>query len=63
MKALAIVIALAVGLLCIISPDTAWYLRDGWRYRDAEPSAFALGVTRGCGVACIAFAVVIFFVM
>ena len=63
MKALTAVIALAVGLLCIISPYTAWYLRDGWRYRDAEPSDFALGVIRGCGVVCVIFAAAIFFVL
>ena len=59
MKAVAI-IPLVIGLICIISPHTAWYLRDGWKYRGAEPSDFAIGVTRVCGAACVVFAVIVF---
>lgn len=57
------IVLLGLGLFNIISPHTAWYLRNGWRYQDVEPSDLALGVTRGCGVACVIFAIVILIVM
>lgn len=44
----------AIGLWQSISPDSVWYLRHGWKFRNAEPSDIALGLTRlGGGLAII----------
>lgn len=36
------IILILLGLFVILSPETAWYLRCGWRFRNAEPSDLAL---------------------
>lgn len=46
MKFLIGLIALIIGVVNIASPETAWYLSDGWKYKDAEPSDEALLLTR-----------------
>ena len=50
---LAALVLIGGGIFCIACPETVWYLESGWRYRDAEPSDFALGVTRFSGIAAI----------
>lgn len=48
----------AVGLFISAFPYAAWYLEYGWRYKDAEPSDLALGLTRAGGVVVIIIAIV-----
>lgn len=55
-------IAIGSGLLGTIKPEWAWYLRDGWRFRDAEPSDIALVVIRGGGVLALVIGLVVLFV-
>lgn len=43
-------ILLVWGLICIISPETAWELTSGWKFRNAEPSDAALVYLRIIGV-------------
>ncbi|HEY2839858.1 MAG TPA: DUF6199 family natural product biosynthesis protein [Pirellulales bacterium] len=43
-------LGLIACLLSVISPRTVWYLRYGWRYKNAEPSDLSLVVTRISGV-------------
>lgn len=44
-----------LGLLAAFSPETAWHLQEGWKFRNAEPSDLALVMTRIGGV----FAIII----
>lgn len=60
-KVLAVLFLLAVGVFNIASPQTAWHLSEGWKFRDAEPSELALGLARAGGVACCAAAVIVIF--
>lgn len=52
------------SLLAIVSPRTAWYLRDGWKYKDVEPSNAALLLTQVGGffgvLFLLAFIIIIF---
>lgn len=52
-----IFILIAVGLFNALTPETAWYLSDGWRYKNAEPSDTALEFTRFGGIAAIVIGV------
>lgn len=42
---------MALGLFEAILPQAGWYLRYGWRYKDAEPSDAALVFARLGGIA------------
>lgn len=53
-------ICLAIGLWNTASPDTAWYFRRGWHYRDAEPSDAALELTRIGGIFAILIGAITF---
>lgn len=46
-------IALIIGIGTTASPKTAWYLRYGWRFKDAEPSEASLMLNRVGGVVTI----------
>lgn len=59
---LLIVVLLAIGIFNTVSPHTAWYLENGWRFKNAEPSDLALGMTRFSGIIFIAVAVITMFV-
>ncbi|MCG7378088.1 hypothetical protein MH215_13885 [Paenibacillus sp. ACRSA] len=50
MSAFIGVLALILGALFAIWPYLGWYLRLGWRLKDAEPSDLALSVDRILGV-------------
>ena len=53
---------LLIGAFNLAAPQAAWYLRHGWRFKDAEPSAAALAMGRiGGGVAVLA-GIIFFFV-
>ncbi|WP_340026522.1 DUF6199 family natural product biosynthesis protein [Paenibacillus sp. FSL K6-1096] len=43
-------IIVAIGLVIAVWPKAAWYLRLGWRFKNAEPSGLALGAERVTGV-------------
>jgi hypothetical protein len=47
------IIALAIGIWSIISPSSSWYLSDGWKYKNAEPSEVALTLIRIAGLIAI----------
>lgn len=61
-KVLVVIILLGIGLFNILSPQTAWYLSEGWKFRDAEPSDLALGLARAGGAACCLIGVILIFV-
>ena len=44
---------LAVGAFQAITPQTAWMLSDGWRFKNAEPSESALTAHRAAGIVMI----------
>lgn len=54
------IVLLAVGMMNVASPHTAWYVEYGWRYKDAEPSDLALAANRVGGVVAIIVAVIVF---
>ncbi|MDD5934092.1 MAG: hypothetical protein PUC65_00760 [Clostridiales bacterium] len=56
------IILLVVGIFNISSPRTAWYLEYGWRYKNAEPSDFALIMNRISGGVLIVIAIILFIV-
>lgn len=43
-------VIIVIGLVIAIWPKIAWYLRLGWRFKNAEPSGLALGAERVTGV-------------
>lgn len=53
-----ILLLLAVGIFNTASPQTAWYLEHGWRYKNAEPSELALVLNRLGGIAVIIVAII-----
>lgn len=48
-KLLVFIILTIIGLINIFSPETAWYINCGWRYKNAEPSELALNVNMVSG--------------
>lgn len=50
-------IFIALGLVGVINPRLAWYLSDGWKFRDAEPSDTALFMARLGGIAMLGVAI------
>lgn len=55
-------LVVGVGVLHVAAPYAVWYLRRGWHYRDAEPSALSLAATRIGGIVLIIFGAILFFV-
>ena len=43
-------IVLIGGLVVFAVPEVAWYLKEGWKFRDAEPSDIALVMNKFGGV-------------
>ncbi len=56
-----IILLLIVGIFNTAAPQAAWYLSDGWRFKDAEPSETALDLTRFGGIVAIIIAVFMMF--
>lgn len=52
---------LAVGIFNTVWPHAAWHLEYGWRYKNAEPSGFALALNRFGGIIAIIIAVIMAF--
>lgn len=55
-------ILVVMGIINIVSPETGWYLQDGWKYRNAEPSEEALVWGRICGVGMVIGGIIMFFI-
>lgn len=58
---LSIVLAI-VGLWHLIWPRSVWYVKGGWRYKDAKPSEAALTAGRIGGGLALVLAVILLFV-
>ena len=52
-----IILLLIVGGFNAVAPQTSWYLSEGWKYKNLEPSETALDMTRIVGVIAIVIAV------
>ncbi len=59
--ALLCLLLMGMGAVMVLAPQTVWFLRWGWQFRDAEPSSLALGVSRASGVAVILAGIVFLF--
>jgi hypothetical protein len=46
---LYIVILIILGLISVLSPETAWHMSHGWRFKDAEPSDLSLTINKIIG--------------
>jgi hypothetical protein len=44
------IIGIVLSLVAIVSPRTAWFLQDGWKYSNVEPSNAALVMIRIGGI-------------
>jgi len=60
---LLFLVLLVWGMICSISPESAWHMSEGWRFKDAEPSEAALKYLRIIGIVQIAAAFYILFTM
>lgn len=56
-----IFLLIAMGEFYGISPNTAWYVSYGWRFKDTEPSELALIMTRVSGIAAVIIGVMMIF--
>jgi len=54
---LAVLLA-GLGVWCAAAPRSVWYLKGGWKYKDAEPSKPALWVYRAVGAGLVVIAAV-----
>ncbi|MEI7058869.1 DUF6199 family natural product biosynthesis protein [Nocardioides sp. CCNWLW239] len=67
MTLLVIVLVLMAGWSFFVAarPEVGFFLEEGWKFRDAEPSDLYLGVTRFsaavAGIACLVFAAILGF--
>ena len=52
-KLFAGILIIALGVVTAICPALLWALRYGLWFKNAEPTAFALGMTRFSGILCI----------
>lgn len=56
------IICIAIGLINVINPNFAWYLKEGWKVDgDSEPSDTYIALTKIGGVIAIVFGVIFFF--
>ena len=56
-------ILLIMGVISVLSPETAWHLSKGWQFKDAEPSDAVLVYIRIAGAVEILAAFFILFTM
>ncbi|MED5018810.1 hypothetical protein P9847_15985 [Paenibacillus chibensis] len=51
-----------IGILNIVNPNFAWYLKEGWKVDgDSEPSDSYVALTKIGGVIGVVFGVILFF--
>ncbi|MFF2481048.1 DUF6199 family natural product biosynthesis protein [Paenibacillus sp. NPDC058071] len=48
-----------LGIVAVLSPNTAWYLSIGWKFKDAEPSDAALFMHRVGGIIGVVFGLIL----
>jgi len=48
--ALFALIFIILGIIGTFFPKVSWYISEGWKFKDAEPSTAALIITRVGGV-------------
>lgn len=60
-KILFSIALVGLGLWCVFSPKTAWYVNMGWHYKNAEPSDMGLKMFSVVGVIIIITGVVTMF--
>ncbi|KEO84154.1 DUF6199 family natural product biosynthesis protein [Tumebacillus flagellatus] len=61
MNTLFALIIILIGVLNVLFPQAAWYLRAGWQFKNAEPSDAALIMGRVSGVIAILIGIVFLF--
>jgi len=49
-EVVAVIVLIIWSLVAVFSPQTAWYWKEGWQYRNVEPSDAALIAVRIGGV-------------
>jgi hypothetical protein len=52
---------IGLGVLAFMNPQAVWYLTDGWKFRDAEPSDLGLLAARLPGVGMVIGGIVLLF--
>jgi hypothetical protein len=57
----AAILLLIGSIISVASPETTWFLKRGWKYRDAEPSDTYISLTRVGGVIGCIIAVIFMF--
>lgn len=62
MKIIAVIVII-LGIIELASPQTAWYLSYGWRYKNAEPSEAALIIERIGGVIGIILGIILLIIL
>jgi hypothetical protein len=49
-----------LALIGIINPKLSWKISEGWKFKNAEPSSFYLGMTR---VMSVVILIIVWFVL
>lgn len=58
---LFVLFPIGMGLLGIFCPRFIFFINEGWKFRDAEPSDWFLLITRIGGFVSLIFGLIIFF--
>jgi len=58
-EVVAMIVLIIWSLVAVFSPQTAWYWREGWQYRNVEPSDAALIAVRIGGVIGLIFGIIV----
>ena len=53
------VLLVVSGLLSVLAPRAMWYLKEGWKFKNAEPSPAYLALTRLAGLLGLVVGIVI----
>jgi len=56
------IVLLIAGTLSLCFPKAVWYMNYGWRYKNAEPSDMALGMSSFGGGLAVFIAIITFFI-
>ncbi|OZB91065.1 DUF6199 family natural product biosynthesis protein [Paenibacillus sp. XY044] len=56
------ILFIVIGILNIVNPKFAWYLKEGWKIDgDSEPSETYIALTRFGGIFALIFGIIFFF--
>ena len=58
-----LVLLLVFSLVSVIAPRAIWFVREGWKFRDTEPSNMVLAVYRIKGIVCFIAVPILYFVI